>query len=76
MDAKALSKIADICRKKGIQSLKMSADSVEFTLTDDLPRKLSRKEQDAKPVVEEPQYTPEQILMWSAAGMPDEVING
>lgn len=78
--AKELKKLATACRKAGIKSFK--CEGFEVTFTDDLP--LSNKKQirlehnnnEMKEVIaadfEEEALTQDQLLMWSAAQMPDE----
>jgi len=65
---KDLSKIADICRKKGIETIKISADSVEFKLKD-LPIKPTKRELSAVPDLnteDKQAISDEDVLFWSA----------
>lgn len=75
MDIKSiadLAQVADLCRKKGIESIKITGDSVEFKLTDERPvRKRTTKEKADEPEVRGP--TEEEILYWSSAGIPGEI---
>ena len=70
MDPKALKKLVKVCREMGVKSYK--GDGFEFTLTDDAPRKATKKS--VIPTASTPDedfetdsLTQEQILMWSAA---------
>lgn len=67
-----LEKILTICRKKGVECIKIGG--TEIHLLPEAPKSpyLKRKEQspDAKPEVT---YTDQDVLFWSAAG---EVANG
>lgn len=73
MDIKNLSdlaKIATLCRKKGIETIKITPDSVEFKLKD-APikmRKLSRSENENVSVEDQQALTAEDKLFWSAPG--------
>lgn len=65
---KDLAKIADIARKKGIKSLKISENSIEFTLGD-LPTKAVRVAKVADAATPQPNehpYSPEDLLFWSS----------
>ena len=66
-----LAKIAALCRKKGIETLKIGPNGIEFTLGAEpgkTPRKQWRPMGGAKE--EEPKaYTEEDILFYSSAGV-------
>ena len=69
-----LSKIADLCRKKGIETIKITADSVEFKLKESVIKTRSRRKNretqpDFVPVDNQP--TEEELLYWSSAGVSD-----
>lgn len=76
---KDLSKIATLCRKKGIETLKLSSNSVEFTLSQEETVKRTRKTKaqvgtptsDYIPV--ESPFNENDALFWSAQGIPDPV---
>lgn len=66
-----LSKLAAVCRKKGIETVKISSDSIEFTLSKDLPEKrLSKKAllqaSKADKIESDPEMTDEELLLWSS----------
>lgn len=69
-----LSKIADLCRKKGIETIKITQDCVEFKLSADVPKKAARKSKkdEKSDPVEEGLITAEDILFWSSQGIPSE----
>lgn len=60
---KELSKLIDLCRKKGVESLELSG--IKLNLSKDAPPKKLNSEQ-SKEAVEEPQYTDEEMLLWSS----------
>lgn len=69
-----LSKLFTICRKKGIKSVKISSDSLEFTLDDEAPvsRYKAAKQDKRTPDPEmEGGYTDEQVLLWSSPAASD-----
>jgi len=71
-----LSKIIDLCRKKGVESIKI--DNVELTLSREAPpSKYKRKTEAASDFVtiEQP-YSEEDALFWSAPSTFEEVKNG
>lgn len=70
MSPKELKKLADACRKAGIRHYKHG--DIEFTLTEDAPRKASSKKQSPPEATPDSDFetdslTQEQILMWSSA---------
>lgn len=75
-DLKTLKKLADVCRKAGIKSYKDS--SFEFTLTDDKPVSSYRKRPKSNSLIttddefKSDTLSNEELLMWSAQGMPIE----
>lgn len=78
MDIKSLSdlgKIADLCRKKGIESIKITDSAVEFKLLEHKPARHARKKASPKDSdnIEMPiAPTEEELLFWSSAGIPQE----
>jgi hypothetical protein len=69
-NARDLAKIIALCRKNNVKSCKISADSIEFSLSDVQPVKARRNQK----LIEEPAqtetlptYSQEDILFWSAA---------
>ena len=77
IDFKALKKLAEVCRKAGIQHFK-NAD-MEFTLTDSIPEKLPRKAHKAAQssesgssavISEDSGLSPEEMLFWSVQDVP------
>lgn len=70
-----LTKIAALCRKKGIETIKITAESVEFKLAADLPSKRKHAiEKETEIKTEQP--TAEQMLFWSSQGLPDDAFEG
>jgi hypothetical protein len=66
-----LSKIAALCRKKGIETIKISADSVEFKLAEERPKqRRSAKTSDKGDPEAIPQFTKEDALFWSVNQIP------
>lgn len=63
-----LSKLADICRKKGIKQLKITQDGLEFQLGEKPTKPVRARKSDAK---EAPDMVPseEDVLFWSSAGV-------
>lgn len=71
LTVKELAKLADMCRKKGIESIKITTDAVEFKLGEQvLPKRRSRTQEDNKPPVTET-MSDEELLFWSSAGIPE-----
>lgn len=60
-----LAKLADVCRKKGIDTIKISGDCIEFKLLDKPTRKRRIKEsKDELPKTENP-YSEDDLIAWS-----------
>lgn len=78
--AAQLGKIADLCRKKGIESIKITAESVEFKLIDEI--RVNRKQRKPKKfdledgIQLENQPTEEEVLFWSTGAIGDEPTTG
>lgn len=68
-DIKKLSKIIDLCRKKGVASIEI--DGVKLTLGQEVPKK-SRKtnpKTTEEPIVIDSPYSDMDTLFWSSAGI-------
>lgn len=72
-----LGKIAALCRKKGIESIKISENCIEFKLGD-VPVKEGRRSKSQKAATEaDPKFidtkapTEEELLYWSSAGIAE-----
>lgn len=64
-----LAKLVDLCRKKGIESIRVVGDEIEFKLLEkpkQVRRKRSKTQSDQEIEAETP-FTEEEILMWSSA---------
>lgn len=75
-NARDLSKIITLCRKKGVQTIKVSQDgSIELTLLEAAParQRKSSKTKDEKADESADGYTDEEILMWSSGGLPSPI---
>lgn len=70
-----LGKIADLCRKKGIDSIKITADSVEFKLLDKPVKVRKSKNTEIKDSNELKLsgFNSEEALFWSSSGLPETV---
>lgn len=67
---KDLSKIATLCRKKGIETIKITSDSVEFKLKD-LPLKITNRnlpKNESLELEDKQAITNEDVLFWSVQG--------
>ena len=73
-----LSKIITLCRKKGVESFKISENGIEFKLRDlPPPRTRSSKKASLDEATEDRQaFTADEILFWSSAGVPDMNVEG
>lgn len=72
MDIKTLAdlgKIADLCRKKGIESIKIADGTVEFKLAHGFERRRRGTRDTSNPEVDTP-FSEEDALFWSSAGLP------
>jgi hypothetical protein len=68
-----LGKIADLCRKKGIKTIKISDSSVEFELSPEAPKSNYKKKQMGSDKIDVGvQFTDEEVLLWSSAGIDGE----
>lgn len=65
-----LSAFIDLCRKKGIQDIKLGAGGIELHLQEITPRK-RRQKTDGTPEIAEKPYTDDELLFWSSAGVPE-----
>lgn len=63
-----LAKLIDLCRKKGIETLKMSG--IEISLSSSAPQIQNKRKKkhlgEVKDTEFTPQYSDEEILMWSS----------
>lgn len=64
MNLKELEKLIKLCHKYNVKVI--STPEVSLTIENIMPPKQKLKEQEAPKETEEPQYTDEDILMWSA----------
>jgi len=78
---KELKKIVSFCRKNGVTSLKMDGIEIALSQTALFPESEYKRKKASKAapgalssdfIPTEPQYTDEDILLWSSAGLPDE----
>lgn len=68
MDIKTLSdlsKLADVCRKKGIETIKVCDGVIEFKLLD-RPLRSKRSKNEKESIETTPQYTEEDLILWSS----------
>ena len=70
-----LSKIIDLCRKKGVESIEIQG--IKLSLRDEAPKSNYKKKQveAGDPVIETP-FSDEDALYWSSAGIPEGAMNG
>lgn len=72
---KDLSKLADICRKKGIAEIKVDENGVEFKLWDHIPSRprkgKSSEVASSNHIPVENMPTEEELLFWSSPGIDD-----
>lgn len=69
-NSRDLAKIIALCRKKGVRSCKIAADSIEFVLSEQAPTRSKRNAKDAENGDAITPYSPEDVLFWSSAGIP------
>lgn len=76
MDIKNLERYLKICRKYGVEELKIGEN--QFKLSKDPPESRYKQKQNESNLIEtKPQYSDIQMLMWSAGGVSgEEVENG
>lgn len=63
-----LAKLVDLCRKKGIESIRVVGDDIEFKLLEK-PKQTRRKRLKGsidEELLVQPQYTEEDLLNWSS----------
>lgn len=70
-----LSKLADVCRKKGIAEIKVTKSTVEFKLWDHIPaqrakRKSKSTANEKDDLLGDNTPTEEDLLFWSSGGPP------
>lgn len=68
-DIKQLGKLIDMCRKKGVDTIKI--DNMEIKLRLDAYEETKHHAIDNSEIKTENQYTDEETLFWSSAGIPD-----
>ncbi len=64
-----LAKLVDLCRKKGVESIRLVGDEIEFKLLEkpkQTRRKRSKEAQATAEATEIPTYTEEELLLWSS----------
>jgi len=59
-----LAKLFELCAKKGIESMKIGPDSVEFKLRDDY--QIKKRIRNVKDELESPMVSEEAALFWSS----------
>jgi hypothetical protein len=66
-----LAKLMDLCRKKGVESIKFSENGYEFKLAPSAPKSNYKKKQSGSDLKdpETPIYTEEEALFWSSEGL-------
>lgn len=68
MNLKELEKLMKLCHKYNVKSI--SVEGVSLSIDTIMPQKLKSGKTNAEPVsTPEPEYTDEDILMWSAGGV-------
>lgn len=75
---KDLSRLFDLCRKKGIKEAKLSPDGgIAFTLGESPTRKSSSKAaKDSNLIATEPAFSEQDVLFWSSQGIPESALKG
>lgn len=70
-----LSKIIDLCRKKGVDSIEIQG--IKLSLRDEAPpSNYKKKKEIGSDVIQtENQFTEDDALFWSSAGIPEEATN-
>lgn len=66
-----LSALIDLCRKKNIEEIKLGDISLKFVADAVAPKTRQRRASRDEPIIEDKAFTDEEILMWSAAGIPE-----
>lgn len=66
-----LTKLIDLCRKKGVVSIKLSENACEMTLAPELPESPYRRKKSEKEISDTPAYSEEQALFWSSTSIPE-----
>lgn len=67
-----IDKFIDRCRKKGVKSIKLSENTIEFELYPEAPPSNYKKRKPVEgqsEIENEENFTEDQILMWSSAGV-------
>lgn len=69
-DLDQLSAIIDLCRKKGVETFEINGIKIALGAA---PEKQTRRKRNQTPeMTAEPQYSEEDMLFWSASGVPME----
>lgn len=69
-----LSKIIDLCRKKGVDSIEIQG--IKLSLKHEAPPSNYKKKKEPEgDVIVESLFTEEDALFWSSAGIPEEAAN-
>jgi hypothetical protein len=64
-----LKKIIDLCKKTGVESIKLGDLELKFTLQAVTPRTRSKRNKEFKE--NEPQYSEQELLYWSAGQLEE-----
>lgn len=78
MDIKSLadlSQLVDLCRKKGIDTIKVTGDCVEFKLAENTPVRRRTKKDAQDKAEEQTKYSDEDVLFWSSLDIGNEKAN-
>lgn len=67
MNLKELEKLMKLCHKYNVKTI--SVEGVTLSIDNILPQKIKHSKIEEKPSDNEPIYTDEDILMWSAGGV-------
>lgn len=68
MEPKNLEKYVKLCRKYGIEHLKVG--EIELKLSQDPPKSPYKTRKDAQPAIQTDPVTDEDLLFWSSGGVP------
>lgn len=68
-----LSALIELCRKKNIETVRIGKDTIELKFVEDAVAPKTRKARAGKdtPIETSSQYTEDDILNWSAGGLPE-----
>lgn len=71
MEIKLFEKYLQLCRKHGVESLKIG--EIEVKLSQEPPKskyKQAKENKESTSIQSSPQFSNEEILMWSSGGIP------